>query len=163
MGCAQTAAVGDPMEVVGLLFFSVLQVCQVAEPSLTPNLKGLLLDGLAPRPRGKHGGVSFSGWSWTPDSRKHDTPELPVAPRPGEILLFASPGAPSQQNLALLMAISSQRREKAAQNLFKRRPKTEPGHKQHRLFADLAFKPDSECLLNGLSTPKVAGMCANMS
>ena len=30
-------------------------------------------------------------------------------------------------------------------------------------FADLAFKLDFQCLLNGLATPKVPGMGANMS
>ena len=76
MGCAQTAALGDPMEVVGLLFFLCSYVCQVADPSLTPNLKGLLVDGLAPRPRYNHAGLLFSGWSQAPDSRKCDVPEV---------------------------------------------------------------------------------------
>ena len=161
MGCAQTAAVGDPM-VVGLLLFLNSEVCQVADPSFTPSLKGLLLDGLAPRPRGKHGEVSFSGGSWTPDSRKHDTPELPVAPRPGEILLFASPRLPAQENLAFLMAISSQRRERAVQNLFNGNQKQNQDTKT-QTFDDVAFKLYFECHLDGLSTPKVLGMCANMS
>ena len=39
VGCAQTAAVGDPMEVVGLLFFLCPNVCQVSDPRLTPNSK----------------------------------------------------------------------------------------------------------------------------
>ena len=53
-GCAQTAAVGDPVELVGLLFFLFSEGCQVADPSLMSNLIGLLLDGLPPRARGKH-------------------------------------------------------------------------------------------------------------
>ena len=81
----------------------------------------------------KHATLSFSGWPWAPDARKRGILETPVAPRHGEIIFFASPGPPAQENLALLMAISSQRREKAVQNLFKRLPKTEPGHKKHRL------------------------------
>ena len=95
-------------------------------------------------------GVSLSGWSWTPDSRKHDTLDLPVAPRPGEISLLASPGAQIQENLALLVPISSQRREKAAKNLFKRLPKTEPGHNKTQTFVDVAFKLDLECFANGV-------------
>ena len=111
----------------------------------------------------KHATLSFSGWPWAPDARKRGILETPVAPRHGEIIFFASPGPPAQENLALLMAISSQRREKAVQNLFKRLPKTEPGHKKTQTFADLALKLDFECLLNGVSTPTVPGICANMS
>ena len=49
MGCAQTDAVGDPM-VVGRLFFLGSEVDQVANPSLTPSLKGLLWMAWHPDP-----------------------------------------------------------------------------------------------------------------
>ena len=48
------------MEVIE--FFCCSYVCLVADPSLTLNLKGLLVEGLVPRERGKHGIWSFSGW-----------------------------------------------------------------------------------------------------
>ena len=60
VGCAQTAAVGDPRVVVGLLLFLCSYVCQVADPSVTLNLKDLRVDGLVPR-------LSFPGWSEAPD------------------------------------------------------------------------------------------------
>ena len=53
-------------------------------------------------------------------------PEVRVAYKPEEILLFDSPPHQAQENIALLMASSFQRREKAVPNVCKRRPKTEP-------------------------------------
>ena len=42
-----------PAAAVRLLLFLSSRVCQLADPSLTPSLKGLRLDGLSPRPRGR--------------------------------------------------------------------------------------------------------------
>ena len=99
VGCAQTAPVGDLMEVVGLLFFMCSYVCQGADLSLTPNLKGLRLDGLLPRPRGKYGGLSFAGWSWAPDSRKHYVLEVPVAPGQVRYYFLRVQGLPFKKTL----------------------------------------------------------------
>ena len=107
----------------------MLLVCQVADPSLPSNLKSLLLDSMALGD--KHAKLSFSGWPWAPDARKRGILETPVAPRHDEIIFFASPGPPAQENLALLMAISAQRRKKAVQNLFKSYQK-KLGHEKHR-------------------------------
>ena len=44
------------------------------------NSTGLLLDGLAPRARGKHIRLSFSEWPLASDSIRHDMFEVPVVP-----------------------------------------------------------------------------------
>jgi hypothetical protein len=110
----------------------------------------------------KHATLSFSGWPWAPDARKRGILETPVAPRHGEIIFFASPGPPAQENLALLMAISSQTR-KGGPELVQKTTKNRARKQKTQTFADLALKLDFECLLNGVSTPTVPGICANMS
>ncbi len=87
MGCAQTAAEGDPIAVIVFLsFFLSSRVCQVVDLlSLSPSLKGLLLDGLAPRPRGRanfddqDGPIMRQAW--------------PSRPGLGKIHVFPGPGA----------------------------------------------------------------------
>ena len=80
VGCAQTAEVGDPMLVVGVLFPQCSCACEGADPSLAPNLKGLLLVGLAPRARGKHVTWLLSWLPGAPNFSIADILEVPVAP-----------------------------------------------------------------------------------
>ena len=63
--------------------------------------------------------------------------EAPVAPRHGEIPLFASSALLIQENLDLLMAIRSQRHEEAIHHVCKRLPKTEPEQNKTEIFPDL--------------------------
>ena len=56
-----------------------------------------------------------------------------MATRPGEILLFASPGLLAQENLDLLMAITFQRHEEAAHNSSKKIPKLELEQKRRMI------------------------------
>ena len=119
VGCAQAAVVGYLMEVVGLLFFMRSYVCQVADPSSTPNAKGLLLIGLA----------CWIVVFWMALGARFEKNDI-LEP-------FASPGPPAQENLALLMAISSQRREKAGKGCrepVRKATKKKPGHKKIRLL-----------------------------
>ena len=109
----------------------MLLVCQVAKPSLTSNVKSLLLNGMALGD--KHAKLSFSGWPWAPDARKRDNLEVPVAPRYGGIPLSASPALLIQENLSLLLGIKCQRHEEVVHNVSKRLPKTEREHKKRRL------------------------------
>ena len=72
-----------------------------------------------------------------PDARKRDIREVPLAPRHGEIPLFASSALLIEENLDLLMAIRSQRHEEAVHHVCKRLPKTEPEQKKTQTFPDL--------------------------
>ena len=142
MGRAKTAAVGDPMEVVNFLFLLCANVCGVADPRLTPNFKDLLLDDLAPRAR-----IDVLWMAFAPDVRKRDVPAAPVDPRHGGIPICLSPGPPAQGTLDLLMAVASQKNEKAAHNASERLPKTEPEQQKKHTLADLlVFKFDFEDL-----------------
>ena len=58
--------------------------------------------------------------------------EVPVAPKHGEIALFASSALLIQENLDLLMAIRSQRHEEVVHLVCMRLPKTDPEQKKNR-------------------------------
>ena len=81
VGCAQTVSVGDLIEVADLLFFLFSCVRHAADPGLTSNLKGFLLDGLAPRARCIHVTWKFSGWPGACDFRKENIPEATTLQR----------------------------------------------------------------------------------
>ena len=53
-----------------------------------------------------------------------------------------------KKNLDLLMAITSQRHEEAANNTSKKLPKPNPEQTKTQTFPDVAFKPDFLCLLD---------------
>ena len=127
-------------------------VCQIADPSLTPNLKGFLLDGLAPRPRGKHLGLSFSGWSWAPDSRKHYFLEVPVACRPGEKMSSCESRASSSKKPCLFDDHIVPEARKGSPQLVQKATKKQ--NTKTQTFADLAIKLDFECLLEGFRCQK---------
>ena len=105
--------VDDLMEEVSLLFFLCSYVRQVADPSSMSNLKGLLVDCLAP----------------SQDLRKHDVPAVEFAPQAGEVLPFRVQAFWCNKSSDLLMAMTSQRHEEAVHNGSKRLPKTEPSRK----------------------------------
>ena len=73
--------------------------------------------------------------------------EAPVAPRHGEIPLFASSALLIQENLDLLMAIRSQRHEEAIHHVCQRLPKNGTGTEKNTDFPRFTFKLDFRCLL----------------
>ena len=131
VGFAQTAAVFDLLEVVGLLFCPCFCSSQVGDPT-----------------RGKHVRWSFSTWPWAADLRKRDIPEAPVAPdkvRPPS----ASQGSQVRNKIALLMAIAPHRHENLACVGSKRLLKLELEHIQKILLQILVTSSVLKCLFNG--------------
>ena len=82
-----------------------------------------------------------------------------MAPRPGEILLFASPVFLSRDNLDLLMAIMCQRHEEAADNTSRKLPKTELKQRKHRL-SQMLFSSSILIVFRRMSTLNVPEICA---
>ena len=68
--------------------------------------------------------------------------EAPVAPRHGEIPLFASSALLIQENLDLLMAIRSQRHEEAIHHVCKRLPRNGTGTEKNTDFPRFTCKLD---------------------
>ena len=68
--------------------------------------------------------------------------EAPVAPRHGEIPLFASSALLIQENLDLLMAIRSQKHEEAIHHVCQRLPKNGTGTEKNTDFPRFTFKLD---------------------
>ena len=87
--------------------------------------------------------------------KKHDVLEVPVAPRPGEILALRV-----QENLDLLMALTFQRHEEAAHNTSTKLPKTELEPRK-QTFPDVTYKLDDDCLLNELRPQRYQGCARN--
>ena len=111
----------------------------------------------------KHATLSFSGWPWAPDARKRGILETPVAPRHGEIIFFCEPRASNSRKPRPFDSHIVPEARKGGPELVQKTTKNRTRTQKTQTFADLALKLDFECLLNGVSTPTVPGICANMS
>ena len=138
---------GDPMEVVFLLCFSMLLRLAGCGPSFMSRWMGLLSDGLPPNARGARVGKWFYVRRKAPDSRKGDMFEATGGPRQGETPVCASPSSQAREKVASLRVVTPQEE-------CNKVPKSEPESKTNTRLQFLFPSSNLHCFSKRFRRPK---------